>query len=165
MNKDKWLVPRTRTYADPRLAISRHIGWIKPTTSETEYSTPEPDHFNYAVFNALPWECPILKDQIFYKDKKLAGWWSVYYVPELQKQEFLAWADPLPFDICWAAMKQTKMRRRRPMLHYKSNSVEQTTHERLYTMGYYDELENKFDIDIGNTLGQPRPNMPHGEFT
>jgi hypothetical protein len=165
MNKDKWVVPRTKTYDDPRLAIAKHIGWNKPLGNETDYTTPEPDHYNYAVFNARPWECPFLEDQVFYKDKKLNGWWSVYYVPESQRDEFLTWADPRPFDICWTPMRVTRMRTRRPLLYAKTHSVEQTIHERLYTMGYYDELQNEFSINIGDTLGQPRANMPQGEFT
>lgn len=166
MKRDsKWVVPRTTTITDPRLAISKHIGWTKSLTNITDYSLPEPDHYNYAVFNALPWECPIIEDQVFYKDKRQNGWWTIYYVPEEKTQEFLAWADPLPFEQCWMPQRQTKMRQRRTLLHTRAHAVEQTTEERLYTMGYYELLQKEFEIDIGDTLGQPRPNMPHGEFT
>jgi hypothetical protein len=165
MNKDKWLVPRNKTYADPRLAIAKHIGWNKPMTNETEYTTPEPDNYNYAVFNALPWECSFIENQIFYRDKKSNGWWSVYYVPESQREEFLTWAGPLPFEICWTAMRFTKLRRRRPMLYARAGAVEQTTHERLYTMGYYEELQKEFNVDVSAKLGKPRDDMPQGEFT
>jgi hypothetical protein len=161
----KWAVPRFATVADPRLAISKHIGWTRPLTHITDFSTPEPDNYNYAVFNEIPYECPFLENQIFYKDKKQNGWWSVYHVPEEQKQEFLDWAEPLPFGICWMAQRYSKMRQTRTLLHARAHSVEQTTEERLFTMGYYELLQKEFEIDISDNLGQPRPNMPQGEFT
>lgn len=160
----KWVMPRNTTITDPRLPIAKHINWNRALTNITDFCLPEPDNYNYAVFNPLPWECPILVDQIFYKDKKLNGWWSVYYVPEEQREEFLEWAEPLPFQMCWHAQRSSKLRHRRTLLWAKPASTEQTIHERLYTMGYYDNLQTTFNIDISATLGEPRLNMPGGEY-
>jgi hypothetical protein len=165
MSKDKWLVPRTKTYPDPRLAIAKHLGWTKTLTGITDYRLPEPDNYNYAVFNRNPWECSFIADQVFYYDKKMRGWWTVYYVPEEQKQEFLTWAEPLPFEICWAVQRQTKLRTPRPWLWTRTCAVEQTTEERLYTMGYFDKLQSTYNIDISTTLGTPRLDMPQGEYS
>lgn len=166
MRKDtKWVMSRTNSIIDPRIAIAKHIGWNKPLTAMTDYSLPEPDNYNYAVLNALPWECPVIKDQIFYYDKRQKGWWSVYYVPEELEDEFIAWAHPLPFQQCWAAPRRpAKLRNPRTLLHCRPASVEQTSEERLYTMGYYDDLQSTYDIDISAKLGTPRLNMPGGEF-
>jgi len=167
MGRDqKWVVPRGTTITDPRIAIAKHIGWTRSLTGMTDFSLPEPDNYNYAVFNALPWECPVIEDQIFYKDKKLNGWWSVYYVPDEQLQEFLAWADPLPFQRCWATPgRPARLRHRRTLLWTRTCAVEQTIEERLYTMGYYDKLQSTYNIDITATLGTPRLNMPQGEYS
>ena len=167
MKRDlKWVMPRKITITDPRIAIAKHIGWTRPLSTITDYSLPEPDNYNYAVLNALPWDCPVIEDQVFYQDKKSSSWWTVYYVPDEKLQEFLAWADPLPFEQCWAVPRRpSKMRTQRTLLHTRAQAVEQTAEERLFTMGYYDSLQTKFEIDIGTTLGKPRDNMPQGEFT
>ena len=167
MRRDtKWVVPRATKIVDPRIAIAKHIGWTRPLTGLTDYSLPEPDNYNYAVFNALPWECPIIEDQVFYYDKRLKGWWTVYYVPSDIEDEFIAWAHPLPFELCWATPRgPSKLRPRRTLLHTRSCAVEQTAEERLFTMGYYENLQTTYNIDITDTLGTPRLNMPQGEFT
>jgi len=162
--EQKWVVPRTSKVLDPRIAIARHLSWTKPISSETEYSLPEPDHYNYAGLAKQPWDCPIVQAQVFYWDRKLDGWWSVYYVPQELETEFIAWATDIPFDFCWTPFRLTKMRNRRTLLKTRASAVEQTADERLYTMGYYDELQKEFNIDLGKTLGTPRPNMPTGEF-
>jgi hypothetical protein len=163
--EQKWVVPRTINIVDPRLALAKHIGWNRPVGNETEYSLPEPDDFNYAVYDDKPHDCMLIENQVFYKDKKSLGWWTLYYVPEELLQDFFTWANPIDFKICWIPQRPSKMRRRRPLLHTRMCAPEQTPYERLYTMGYYDELQNEFDIDITETLGKPRDNMPTGEFT
>lgn len=166
MKRDpKWVVPRNTTLNDPRIAIAKQIGWSRSLTNFTDFSSPEPDNYNYAVLNPLPWECPFINDQVFYRDRQSNHWWTVYYVPEEQEQEFLAWADPLPFEQRWTPLKSAKIRNQRPLLWTRNCAVEQTIEERLYTMGYYDKLQSTYNIDISNVLGSPRLNMPHGEFS
>lgn len=166
MKKDsKWVVPRIATLIDPRIAISRHIGWTRPLSNITDYSLPEPDNYNFAVLNPRPCECPLIKDQVFYLDKKSKNWWTVYYVPEDQREEFLTWARPLTFEVCWTPQRCSSIRHPRTLLWTRGTTAEQTTNERLYTMGYYDLLQSSLNIDISNILGQPRDNMPQGEFT
>ena len=80
--EQKWVVPRTSKIPDPRIAIAKQLAWTKPITNETEYSLPEPDHYNYAGLSSKIWDCPVIECQVFYWDKKLRAWWSVYYVPE-----------------------------------------------------------------------------------
>jgi len=163
--EQKWVVPRTSKIPDPRIAIAKQLAWTKPLTSETEYSLPEPDHYNYAGLSSRIWDCPAVECQVFYWDKKLSAWWSVYYVPEEAEPAFLDWAADIPFDFCWTPFRVSKMRHRRTLLKARSSAVEQTIYERLYTMGYYDNLQKTYNIDISEVLGEPRLNMPQGEFS
>lgn len=164
MTKHKWVVPRIAKTVDPRIAIARHIGWIKPITNETEFSLPEPDHYNYAGMANQAHDCPFIADQVFYRDLKANKWWSVYYVPQELVDAFITWAEPIQYDHCWTPHRSTRMRTRRGLLHAKKHSIEQTLPERLFTMGYYDELQKEFNIDISDNLGKPRDNIPQGEF-
>jgi len=161
MRKDpKWVMPRNTTPFDPRIAIARHIGWSKSLSTVTDYSLPEPDHFNYAVFNKQPIECPSIHCQVFYQDQRQQGWWSVYFVPAELEDNFIAWAHPIDFEICWAPMRPTKMRERRTLLSTKRQDSDMTLPELLYTNGYYSELQTTFNIDISQQLGTPRSKIP-----
>jgi hypothetical protein len=164
--EQRWVVPRTSKIPDPRLAIAKHINWTRPQAGyDTEYSLPEPDNYNYAGFAERPIECPILQCQVFYQHRKKKGWWSVYYVPDELLEDFLTWSQPIQFEICWTPFKLPKMRQRRPLLKSRKGAVEQTIDERLYTMGYFDELQSQHNIDISHILGTPRPDLFDNEFT
>lgn len=169
MNKDKWIVPRGtiggQYILDPRVAMAKHIGWTRPFSHETEYTIPEPDNFNYAVLNPVPVECPCIQNQVFFKDTRSKLWWSVYFVPPELEQEFLTWADDKEFKLRFCPHRYAKVRKFRPFLWTKKAAAEQTLPERLYKMGYFDKLQNKFDVDFRTRIGDPRPNMPEGEFT
>lgn len=162
---EKWVVPRTKTIDDPRIAVARHIGWHKPFNNETDYSLPEPDHFNYGGLADRPIECPFIANQVFYKDKKTELWWTLYYVTEEQNAEFIAWADPISFTLCWTPHRVTRMRQRRGLLEFKGKLAEynQTDNERLYTMGYYEKLKVKYFSDdislMDSLLGQARASL------
>jgi len=162
--EQKWVVPRASKISDPRIAIAKQLAWTKPITNETDYSLPEPDHYNYAGLSNKIWDCPVIQAQVFYWDKKLSAWWSVYYVPEELNDVFLDWGEHIPFDFCWTPFRSSRMRHRRTLLKTRSCAVEQTIHERLYTMGYYDKLQTTYSIDISDVLGEPRMNMPGGEY-
>lgn len=162
---EKWVVPRTTTITDPRIAVARQIGWIKSSTAETEYSIPEPDHYNYAGLADRPWDCPYITNQVFYQDKKSQLWWSLYYVPHEQVKQFVAWADPIEFIQRWTPFRNSKMRNRRGLLYVKGKVADhnQTDNERLYTMGYYENLKSKyFDDDatiVDSLLGHARASL------
>jgi hypothetical protein len=162
--EQKWVVPKTSRIPDPRIAIAKQLAWTRPLTSETDYSLPEPDHYNYAGLSSKIWDCPVIESQVFYWDRRLAAWWSVYYVPEDKVNDFLTWGDDIPFDFCWTPFRVSRMRHRRTLLKTRASAVEQTPEERLFTMGYYDKLQNTYNIDISSTLGEPRMNMPGGEY-
>ena len=154
--EQKWVVPRTRTFADPRVAVARHIAWTKPIGPETDYSLPEPDHYNYGGLSKEPVDCPVITNQIFYQDRISNNWWSLYYVPEQLNDEFLVWGEHIPFEICWTPNRSTRMRSRRTLLAPQGKSLELTINERLHTMGYYNNLQTEFNIDITKNLGTMR---------
>lgn len=114
--EQKWVVPRTKTFADPRVAVARHIAWTKPMGLETDYSLPEPDHYNYGGLSMKPIECPLLHNQVFYQDKTSMKWWSLYYVPEHLNDEFLAWGEDISFELRWTPWRPTRMRQRRTVM-------------------------------------------------
>ena len=158
--EQKWVVPRTKTFADPRVAVARHIAWTKPLGPETDYSLPEPDHYNYGGLAKEPVECPLLDNQIFYQDKITKNWWSLYYVPEQLNHAFLIWGEHIPFEICWTPNRQTRMRQRRTLLATRRHDSDMTLPELLYNSGYYSELQTTFNIDITKQLGTPRSKIP-----
>ena len=98
MSKQIWSLGRAENIPDPRVVIARHIGWSKPLGVDTTYCLPEPDNYNYAGLQNKPMNCPFIEDQVFYMDTRTKKWWSVYYVPEKQINDFLIWAENIPFD-------------------------------------------------------------------
>jgi hypothetical protein len=161
MNKKTWTLGKAANIPDPRLVIARHIGWSRPLSTETTYTTPEPDNYNYAGSHQRPIDCEFIKDQVFYFDNRSQRWWSVYYVQDEQVTDFLTWAEQQNFEFCWRSYHRTnKLRNRRRILHFRLNSPEQTDNERLFNMGYYDQLQTEFNLDISERLGPPRKNMP-----
>jgi hypothetical protein len=172
MNKDKWVMPKATTVggryiADPRLLLARHISWARPHSTDTEYSTPEPDNYNYAVLNPQCEECPFIKNHVFIRDVKTKYWWTIYHVPDEQEEAFLAWAEPRDFVSCFTPHRYSKLRQRRPFLWTRANNSDSviSDNERLYTMGYYDNLQESFNIDLNKHVGEPRPYILDNDFT
>jgi hypothetical protein len=93
MSKHKLRIP------DPRIAISKHIGWLKADDAVT-FSSPEPDAYNYAIRASKPLNCLALDYQIFYKQPN-DQWWSVYYVAEHEKEDFMRWLSKQDFEVYW----------------------------------------------------------------
>lgn len=143
MNDLKFELKKVRM-VDPRIAITRQIGWIRPTAYETEYSVPEPDDYNFAIYAQKPVDCTLLEDQVFYKKLDTNMWWSVYYVPDNKKAEFLRWMELQDIGAYWSSNRSSTFRKRRPMLYTRKNKPELTTEERLYAMGYYTNLAAKY---------------------
>ena len=162
----KNITPGGRYLADPRLKVAKHISWQRPYGTDTEYSTPEPDNYNYAVLNPSIEECPFIKNHVFLRDAKSKNWWTIYYVPADQEQDFLAWADPREFISCFTPHRYSKMRRRRPFLWTRANGSDSviTENERLYSMGYYQSLQEKFNVDLQTAIGEPRPYIVDKDF-
>lgn len=151
-----------RDLVDPRIAIARHINWYRGKGMDTANVVPEPDNYNRAVFNSLPCECSFIKDQVFYYDKNRNAWFSVYYVPEPQIEEFNIWIKQITPGAYWQHNTTPKPRVKRTLLWNRGNVSERflTENERLHTMGYYENLKIKYFSDdmayIDSLLGESR---------
>ena len=171
MNKDKWVMSKTTTHggrysADPRLLLARHISWLRPYSTDTEFSTPEPDNYNYAVLNSQIEECPFIKNHVFIRDQKTKYWWTIYHVLEDQEQAFLAWAEPKNFISCFTPHRCSKLRQRRQFLWARANNSDSviSENEHLYITGYYDNLQQQFNIDLQQHIGEPRPYILNRQY-
>jgi hypothetical protein len=123
---------------------------------------PEPDNYNRAVFDLKPYDCEFIEDQVFYFDTNRNAWFSVYYVPDDQVEEFNTWIEQFEPQAFWQHLNAPKIRQQRPLLWCRNNVSERflTDNERLYTMGYYDELKIKYFSDdttyVDSLLGDAR---------
>ena len=137
---------------DPRIAISKHIAWVRPCAMETEYCLPEPDDYNYGVLGKEIVECKFIEDNVFYKDLNTDMWWSIYYVPKDKVEKFLTWLEQQTFELYWNSQRSGTLRNKRPLLYVRKNQPELTTEERLYSMGYYANLHSKYFSDNDTIL-------------
>ena len=150
---------------DPRLALAKWLGWKKLHTPETEYRTPEPDNYNRAIFAGTPIDCTIVKDQVIFYDKVNQGWITLLYVPEHQIIEVDSWIEQCRPQAHWNHFKAPRIKPRRGMLWCRNNTSEdkQTDNERLYTMGYFDNLKIKYFSDdteyVDSLLGEARATL------
>jgi hypothetical protein len=131
---------------DPRIAIARHLGWYRGTAPFTDFPTPEPDNYNRAIFAAKPINCELIEDQVFYYDVNRSYWFSVYYVPDEQVNEFETWIQIVKPTAYWRHLTAPKVRPQKTLLWTRDNkSINTLTdNERLYTMGYYENLKVKY---------------------
>ena len=147
---------------DPRVAIARHIGWTKSASLLTEYSTPEPNNYNRSVCDIRSRPCNFIEDQVYYFDATRRLWFTVYYVPPELFAEFDTWMTSLPVQARWRPSLSNKLRPQRRLLWAKGSSGPGTLtdNERLFTLGYYDELRSRhFTLDdsyLNSALGKPR---------
>lgn len=102
---------RSPKIVDPRIAISKHIGWSKSYSEDSLYSIPEPDAYNYAICSAKPLSCQLLNFQIFYKLPKEPRWWSVYCVSDTDKDDFMEWLSKQQFDTYWSTKGGAALRK------------------------------------------------------
>jgi hypothetical protein len=153
---------QTKDFADPRVAVARQIAWAKTTSDVTDYSTPEPDNYNRAIFMSKPWECPLIEDQVVYYDSTRQGWITVMHVPEEQSVEVDQWIYTQPTLAVWRHLKPPRVKQQRKYLYTRDNKSASTLtdNERLYTMGYYDNLKTKYFSDdatyVDSLLGESR---------
>jgi hypothetical protein len=151
-----------RDLIDPRIAIARHIGWHRGTAPDTEHSVPEPDNYNRAIFANKPVDCEFIEDQVFYFDKQRLNWFSIYYVPDEQVEEFNLWVEKIEPTALWQHLNAPKIRPQRSLLWCRDNKSSRTLtdNERLHTMGYYEELKVKYFNDdtayVDSLLGEAR---------
>jgi hypothetical protein len=130
-------------YRDPRTPIAFHIGWIKTYAKDIIFSLPEPDNYNRAVCCLRPVECKFINDQVFYRDLTTNLWWTVLYVPEDQINQFDAWVLQQNYLLSWSVQRATRIREQQGLLYARKNS-DITVNERLFQMGYYAKLRDKY---------------------
>ena len=163
-NLNTWNYPKyyrgRKDYVDPRLAIARQIAWRKYGGEYTEYPTPEPDNYNRAVVGNKPMDCKLVEDQVIYYDKIRESWITVMYVPDDKIEEVDLWLQQFP--VYWHHLKAPKIRQLKPMLwtRPKISDDNMTDNERLYTLGYYEDLKIKYFSDdteyVDSLLGEAR---------
>jgi hypothetical protein len=143
-----------RILPDPRIPIVHHIKWqppqygALPVKGYTDWSSPEPDVFNYAFFAGQPIECPFVENQIWYYEPYHQGWFSVYYVKDEMKLAWARWFIQQPFIAHWAVFKQSQLRKTRPLLmekKRKTKDYDMGLNERLHEMDFYSLLLNKVE--------------------
>jgi hypothetical protein len=149
-------------FIDPRIIIARHIGWLKNNIEVTDFSTPEPDNYNRAVFTTTPQECLLIEDQIIYYDNQNNGWITLMYVPPEQIEDVDDWICSCNKLAVWCHLKPPRIKQQRSLLWARHNisDTNQTDNERLYTMGYYENLKVKYFSDnteyVDSLLGEAR---------
>jgi hypothetical protein len=150
------------TYIDPRIPLARHIEWSRPSTSFTDFSTPEPDNYNYAVLADRAYDCDFIRNQVFYHDVARRGWIGLYMVSDVVNMRFVRWYNLLAWRAVWHNRRYVPVRPRRSLLWNRAGSSEYTDNELLYTMGYYRNFIHKYDLNsahnefIQDVLGVPR---------
>jgi hypothetical protein len=157
---------------DPRIEIARHMGWTLPISRNgTTWFGVEPDNYNFAIFDTRPHDLKFMMHQCFYKwdivylRQKIKGWVSVYIAEErLQSILFNREMLKIQPQATWRYANAKLIREKKPLLDREpgySNRAEDnfSTEERLYQMGYYEKLQNKYfngDEKFIKVLGTPR---------
>lgn len=151
--------------SDPRMALAKHIGWKKFHYPDTEFKTPEPDNYNRAILAKYPYDCTVIEDQVFYYDKDTKGWITLMYVPDNLVGAVDSWIYQCKPWAVWCHQRAPKIKPQRSLLWVRSNICEdnQTDNERLYTMGYFDDLKVKYFSDdteyVDSLLGEARASL------
>jgi hypothetical protein len=157
------------TLADPRMPVTRHIAWQLPTTLSL-YSGAEPDNYNFAIFDTKPHDFKFIQHQCWYKVNQtikrqpVQGWMGLYVAEErlqviLFNREILKIQPRAVWRYNKAKLIRTKRTElQREKLHVKKETGLLTTEERLYQMGYYEKLKNKYfdDEHLFKVVGTPR---------
>lgn len=152
----------SKDFIDPRVPLVRHTGWKKTNREFTEYPLPEPDNYNRAIVTVRPSECNLIEDQVIYFDSLRKLWITLMYVPNCQLEEIDLWIKSSDKLAVWCHHKPPHLKQHRTLLWARENisSGNMTENERLYTMGYYNELKVKYFSDdveyIDSLLGTAR---------
>lgn len=140
-------VPDTRNLTDPRPMIATHIGWEKKQGPVTEWSVPEPDNYNRALYADKMLICEHLEHQVTYKCKNTSRWWTVYYVPKNRQTIFEAWVEKQAWLVRWNYEHAPSPRDKKKILTPDNIRADITLPERLFAMGYYAKLHDKYFSD------------------
>jgi len=157
---------------DPRIEIAKQMAWIVPTNlKNTPWMGVEPDNYNFAVFDDRPHDLKFIMHQCFYKldrpflRRRIQGWVSMY-VAEERLQTILFNREVLKIQprAVWRYPTAKLIREKRPLLEREpvySNRAQDnfTAEERLYQLGYYEKLKNKYfdgDEKFIKVVGTPR---------
>jgi hypothetical protein len=147
---------------DPRIAIARQLAWSRPSTNTTDYTVPEPENYNRAIYTITPMELPWVQDQVIYKEPHKPGWITACYLTEEQAAKFDEWAALMDMTY-WRHLRPAIPRKQRPMLERGATKAEMSLDERLLTQGYYKNMVIKyFDGDplyVTNRLGPARASL------
>lgn len=149
-------------YKDPRVPIAMHMGWQRQQGREVLFNNPQPDNFNRALLAKKPIECKFIANNVFYRDLITNNWWSVYYVPwnngdtfdleaGCQIKEFDAWMNSQDYLLAWRNYRPAALRPGKELLYVRKGG-EITVNERLWTMGYYTKLHDKYFSDNSKML-------------
>jgi len=144
---------------DPRTAIARQLNWQRSTSNITDYTLPEPENYNRAVYSPQPIEFTWVKFQVIYKDQYRNAWVTACHLTAEECIRFDAWAQDNDMTY-WRHHKPRALRQPRPMLERGSTKAEISLDERLLTMGYYKNFVVKYFNDsphvVKNRLGEAR---------
>lgn len=145
---------------DPRIAVAMHMEWQRQQGREILFANPQPDNFNRALLATRPIECKFIADNVFYKELTTNNWWSLYYVPwndtfdpdvVNKVKEFDTWMNQQDYLLAWRNHRPVAMRPNRELLYVRKGG-EMTVNERLWTMGYYTKLHDKYFSDNSKML-------------
>lgn len=143
---------------DPRIAIARQINWTRGSYGKefnlTDWSVPEPDNYNVALFSFKPVECDFVKNQVWYYDSSRYGWFSVYHVDRDTKVQWIRWIRQQSWIAYWIVHKDSAMRKNRTLLNEKryKNTSEIGLNQRLHQMNFYSSLLNKLEEDTQSVI-------------
>lgn len=158
------------TLLDPRLKIVQQTNW-QSTNKETSLFGIEPNNYNFAIYDNRPHDIKFIKDQCWYKidqifrRDKIKGWISVYVIQDRDltirfNQEIIK----IQPRAVWRYDKFKPVKPRRPLLerenaHKPRSDTNFNTEERLWQLGYFEKLQNKYFYDndrFVEVVGTPR---------
>jgi hypothetical protein len=147
---------------DPRIIIARHLDWHRPTINITDFTIPEPENYNRAIYTQQPIELTWVKYQVIYKEPYRPGWITACYLDIDESIEFDVWAKQNDMTY-WRHLRPSNVRRQRPMLERGATKADLSLDERLLTQGYYKNMVVKyFDGDpqiVKSRLGEARASL------
>ena len=151
-----------RNLLDPRIAIAQHLNWHKSTIAYTEFTLPEPDNYNRAIYTEQPMDFSWIENQVIYKNPHGPGWFSVFYIPSDQLQEYDHYMTLMDYTR-WLHYRPSGFKIYKPMLMRGATKADMGPNERLLTMGYYKKFIVKYlDGDttiVKSRLGEARANL------
>jgi hypothetical protein len=130
---------------DPRIAVVSHIDWVPNKYSN--WSRPEPDNYNRAIFDNKAIYIEGIRNQCWYRDHRRGGWFSLYYVKGDEAEVFVDYIKANRVRAFWN-YKSVAVRSIIPRIDLESKRnygkiMNLTVDERLYDLGFYNMLLDK----------------------